>query len=168
MFDNWLKTLANWRNPLRPPGAISEKEFLQTCIHCMKCAEICSYGSIQIAHGKAGLKMGTPFLFPREVPCYLCMECPPVCPSGALQPAVKKSDVKMGLAVIDRLKCFPYNGIICRSCYERCPIYTEAITLENELYPVVHDDKCVGCGICENVCPTEPSAITIQSSHEVI
>jgi Na+-translocating ferredoxin:NAD+ oxidoreductase RNF subunit RnfB len=71
----------------------------------------------------------------------------------------------MGKAVIDETTCLPYNGILCRACYERCPIYREAIILKDELYPKVVEEKCTGCGICEHVCPTNPSSVIIVSNH---
>ena len=71
----------------------------------------------------------------------------------------------MGIAIIDESLCLPYNGFLCRACYERCPIYREAITLTDQLYPVVHEDMCVGCGICVNVCPAETVAISVKSFH---
>jgi len=167
MIIRFLKKLAGIRSPLRPPGAIEEELFDKTCIRCRKCAEICPYDSIQIAHGEWGLKMGSPFIIPRETPCYLCMKCPPVCPTGALKADVTKEEVKMGRAVIDENRCLPYQGIICRACYERCPIYREAIILHQEVYPVVIEDKCVGCGICENVCLADPPAIVVSRLQEV-
>ena len=161
---NWLKKLANQRAPLRPPGAVDEKEFLNLCIHCRKCELVCPYQSIQTADIAWGKKMGTPIIIPREIPCYLCMKCPEVCPTGALQ-IVAKEEVNMGKAVIDTTICLPYQGIICRACFDRCPMYREAITLRDEIYPEVHEDKCVGCGICEHVCLAEHAAITVTSRH---
>jgi len=163
MFS-WLKKVINSRPPLRPPGAIDEKDFENLCIRCRKCELVCPYKSIKTAHAEWGVKMGTPIIVPREIPCYLCMKCPEVCPSGALK-VVEKEKVAMGKAVIDTSLCLPYNGIICRACFERCPIYREAITLKDEMYPEVHPDKCVGCGICEQVCLTEQPAITVISRH---
>ena len=65
--------------------------------------------------------------------------------------------------VIDETACLAYNGVICRSCFERCPMYREAITLRDELYPEVHPCKCVGCGICEHACPADPAAIAVRA-----
>jgi ferredoxin len=119
-----------------------------------------------MAHIEWGEKCGTPFIFPRQVPCYVCMKCTPVCPTGALDPAVtRKEQVRMGTAVVDTTKCFPYLGIICRACFERCPIYREAITLRDEIYPEVHAERCIGCGICEQVCPAEEPAIIVHSAN---
>ncbi len=149
---------------LRPPGAVPEKEFIDRCIRCRKCQQICPYQCISPAGALHGDAMGTPVIQAREIPCYLCMKCPPVCPTGALKTDIQKADVRMGVARIDRATCLPFQGIICRACYENCPIYREAITLDQEIYPVVHPEKCVGCGICEHVCPIEPSAIVVESS----
>ncbi|MBC8174737.1 MAG: 4Fe-4S binding protein [Candidatus Marinimicrobia bacterium] len=170
MLLEWLGKLTYLQDPLRPPGAVEEDEFLQRCIRCRKCEEVCPYYSIKSAHGEWGLKMGTPFISPRDIPCYLCDDFPCIdsCPTNALEPVESKEDIRMGIAVIDKTLCFAYNGIMCRACFDRCPIYREAITLEQELYPVVHEDKCVGCGICEHVCPTEQTSITMLSSHKVI
>lgn len=153
------------KKPLRPPGASKEDDFLGQCIRCGKCAQACPYSSIRIFSLLDGLTlMGTPLVRARGVPCYLCMKCPPVCPSGALdRKLTKKQDVRMGLAQIDKKTCLPWQGTLCRSCYENCPIFDEAITMDNELRPVVNDKKCVGCGICENVCPVDPAAIVIKA-----
>lgn len=167
MILDWLKKLASIHPPLRPPGAVfPDAEFAEKCIRCRRCVEVCPYQSIKTAHGEWGLKMGTPYIVPREVPCYLCMKCMPVCPTGALEPIKEKNEVKMGVAVINRQSCMAYNGILCRACYERCPIYREAVILKEELFPEVVPEKCVGCGICENVCPTDPPSILVFSRHD--
>ncbi|MBD3223558.1 MAG: 4Fe-4S dicluster domain-containing protein [Caldithrix sp.] len=168
MILEFIERLSNLSYPLRPPGALPEDDFIDRCIRCRKCAEICPYDSIIMAHGHRGLKMGTPFIYPQKIPCYLCEDfpCIEVCPTDALQDVQDQRDVAMGLAVIDESLCLPFNGIICRACYERCPIYKEAITLKDQLYPVVQKEHCVGCGICEQVCPTNPKAITVVSAHK--
>lgn len=160
--------MLDYRSPLRPPGAIDEKKFIQRCIKCNKCIQVCPYLSIQVAHLNWGVKYGTPIIIARDVPCYVCMKCPEVCPTGALDNNLTETEkIRMGVAVIDTEKCFPYNGIICRACFERCPIFREAITLKDELLPEVHPDRCIGCGICEHVCPLEVPAIIVRSAHNV-
>jgi len=121
-----------------------------------------------MTHLQFGVKFGTPVIEARTVPCYLCMKCPPVCPTGALKNSVAdKKTVRMGTAVIDPRRCLPYQGIICHACFEQCPLFREAITLKDDLYPVVHEEICVGCGICENVCPAEEVAITVKSDRGI-
>jgi len=152
------------RKPLRPPGALPEIDFLARCIRCSKCTQVCPYRSIKNATLFDGfMLMGTPYIKAREIPCYLCMQCPPVCPTGALNRDLKKKqDVRMGIAQINKKECLAWQGTLCRSCYQNCPILDEAIKMDNELRPVVNDRKCVGCGICENVCPFDPAAITVR------
>ncbi|MBI5213684.1 MAG: 4Fe-4S dicluster domain-containing protein [Nitrospirae bacterium] len=163
-FPYFQETILS-RKLLRPPGALSEIDFIAKCIRCGKCTQVCPYRSIRIASLMDGLTiMGTPFIKAREIPCYLCMKCPPVCPSGALDRNLKhKKDVRMGAALINRKECLAWQGTICRSCYQSCPIFDEAIRLDSELRPFIDKKKCVGCGICENVCPVEPAAIIVKA-----
>lgn len=74
---DWLLSLSKEDTILRPPGAITEKDFLQKCIRCNKCVQICPHDSIKIAKIGCGFKIGSPVIYPREVPCYVCMKCPP-------------------------------------------------------------------------------------------
>ena len=154
---------------LRPPGALPEREFLATCIRCGKCAQACPYGSIALASLTDGfLSMGTPVIKARKTPCYLCMKCPPVCPSGALKRTLKKKEeVRMGTAIINKDSCLAWQGTLCRSCFDDCPIYDEAIKMDEKLQPVVDKDKCVGCGVCENVCPVEQTAIIVRPGGKI-
>ncbi len=155
-------------SPLRPPGAVDEDEFVRRCIKCGQCAQVCPYDCVEMTTLAWGEKAGTPVIFAREVPCYLCMECPPVCPTGALDHEVKeKEQVRMGVAVINEELCLPFLGVICRACFEKCPIFRVAITLRDERYPVVVEEECTGCGICEHVCIAEKAAIVVRSRHDV-
>ncbi len=156
------------RKPLRPPGAQGEMNFFASCIRCGKCAQVCPYRSIIVASLLDGLSMmGMPYIRAREIPCYLCMKCPPVCPSGALdRKLAHMQDVRMGTAIIDKKTCLPWQGTLCRSCYENCPIFNEAIIMDDQLRPVVDQNKCVGCGICENVCPVDPAAIIVKAKAD--
>lgn len=146
---------------IRPPGAAAELEFLARCIRCGKCAQSCRYHSILMAGAEGGAAMGTPYVLPRQVPCYLCLECTKVCPSGAIKPLDEIREVKMGVAEIDTSRCLAYQGDICRSCYSNCPLIDEAIYLDDPLKPVVNREKCTGCGLCEYACVMNKPAITV-------
>ncbi|MDP2964331.1 MAG: 4Fe-4S dicluster domain-containing protein [Sulfurimicrobium sp.] len=66
------------------------------------------------------------------------------------------------------LRDHPFELELCDLCVRTCPI-KGAISLESVeengvmiKTPVVHE-PCVGCGVCEMVCPTEPAAIVVEA-----
>ncbi len=142
------------QSALRPPGAGSEEAFLRRCIHCGKCVEICKYGALKL-NGGFGRGRHTPEMEPEKAPCVLCMKCPPVCPSGALDNGLKDMrQVRMGQAYIIRQLCHNHNGgIMCATCYDRCPLRGHAVMLKDGLSPAI-TNACAGCGVCQYVCPT--------------
>jgi NAD-dependent dihydropyrimidine dehydrogenase PreA subunit len=70
----------------------------------------------------------------------------------------------MGTAVVDRDRCYAFQGIVCRTCLDACPLQGEAIRQDDELRPVV-TDRCVGCGLCEWRCPAAGSAIVVRPAE---
>lgn len=165
---------------LRPPGALDEEDFLKTCIKCGLCVSACPYDTLMLAAPGDKKPMGTPFFDARDIPCYMCPDipCVPVCPSGALNEASVTTNgeldiniVRMGVAVVDPYACIAFWGIQCDACYRACPLLDEAIVLEyakNErtgkhafLKPVVVQDKCTGCGMCEHACITDKASIFV-------
>lgn len=45
----------------------------------------------------------------------------------------------------------------CSACYDICPKSAISMVEDSEgfLYPTINKDKCVNCGLCEKVCPTQ-------------
>ncbi len=167
---------------LRPPGAFeNDRDFVQACIKCGQCVEVCPYDTLKLATPGDGKAVGTPYFKPREIPCYMCTDIPCTrnCPSGALdlkrlqakgsQPSIETA--KMGMAIIDPKACIAFWGIQCDVCYRACPLLDKALIIERKrnertqkhayLLPVVNGDHCTGCGVCEHVCVVEEAAISV-------
>lgn len=67
------------------------------------------------------------------------------------------AEANMGQAYILEDRCHNHNGgIMCWTCYDRCPFRGTAIILAGGFTPAV-TSACVGCGICEYVCPVMAS-----------
>jgi ferredoxin len=84
---------------LRPPGALPEKRFTDSCSRCGNCVSACPVHAIKIdTSGKRG--GGAPFIDADTSACAVCdgLACMQVCPTGALQPTVL-ADIDMGTAV---------------------------------------------------------------------
>ena len=151
---------------LRPPGAVTERQFLQDCTRCDKCIHACPKDAIVKAPKKFGfLVMGTPYIDPMKTPCVMCddLPCISACPDNALLPVDSPSEVNMGYAILDKKKCQAYGDTFCQQCIIDCPI-PGAITQNRDQQPQFHKKICTGCGVCVRSCSTVniPVAIKIK------
>jgi len=155
---------------IRPPGAGPEAEFLDRCIRCGECMKVCPANGLHPAGFEAGAAgLWAPALRPRLGYCeYHCTLCGQVCPTGAipeLTMAAKEKAV-LGLAWVDPGLCLPFAfATPCIVCEEHCPTSPKAIVLEDIVAeaadgtqravrrPRIDPVLCVGCGVCEFVCP---------------
>ena len=160
---------------LRPPGALTETDFLAACVRCGTCVRDCPYDILQLAELGDGPAHGSPYFVARALPCEMCEDIPCVkaCPTGALDSALTDiNDARMGTAVLlGRETCLNLLGLRCDICHRVCPLIDEAITLEMRhnarsgghviFEPVVHASACTGCGKCEKACVLEEAAIKV-------
>jgi polyferredoxin len=167
----------------RPPGSVPEDEFLQKCIRCGQCMQVCPTNLIQPALFESGTDgLWTPVLNPSVGYCeYECNKCTQVCPTEAIQKLTlkEKKEFKIGTSVIDRNRCYTYaDGYNCAVCEEHCPVPDKAIkfrevdvwNFDGKLVKVkqiyIIPDRCIGCGHCENVCPRSDAPGILLSAEE--
>lgn len=157
-------SLSDSRQVLRPPGAIAEKTFLETCYRCGACADICPAQAIILKITNDPATSGTPVIEPETAACVVCdgLLCTHHCPSGALQPLTSPLQIRMGLAVVNEETCVRSRGEDCGICVERCPIGPSAIQFRSHGPPVVIETGCTGCGVCQRDCPTTPRSIVVR------
>ncbi|MBT5469130.1 MAG: 4Fe-4S dicluster domain-containing protein [Nitrospina sp.] len=154
---------------LRPPGAISEKAFLQACSRCDECIHACPKDAIQRAPKKMGFLIhNTPYIDPMRNPCVMCTDLPciPACPDGALLPVQELSDVSMGYAVLDKKKCQAYGDTFCQQCVIDCPV-PGAIHQVND-QPIIDKNICTGCGVCMRSCSTVNIPLAIKIKPQMV
>jgi ferredoxin-type protein NapG len=157
--------LGKWDQPggthevwLRPPGSLAEAEFRQTCQHTGNCVNVCPAKAIKLDRGVAG---GVPYINADASACAVCsgLKCMSVCPSGAIV-ATSLTEIDMGTAVWNQATCLRNNGEQCTICVDKCPLGTAAIDLKNGRV-AVNPLGCIGCGVCQQECPTSPKSIKV-------
>ncbi|MHC4910070.1 MAG: 4Fe-4S dicluster domain-containing protein [Planctomycetota bacterium] len=146
--------------PLRPPGAVDEQAFLAGCTRCGDCVDVCPVKAIVPAPAAYGAAAGTPMIDPHSAACVMCedMPCIAACEPGVLLPDVP---VRMGTAEIRAVYCIAHQGTTCTLCVEQCPV-EGAIVVDGRGRPTVDATTCVGCGVCQYVCPAPYNAVVVQ------
>lgn len=81
-------------------------------------------------------------------------------PSGVVRGAVPSA--AMTVRVRPRL-CLAWQGSFCSTCSERCPV-EGAIAMELGR-PRVVEERCNGCGLCVQVCPSPLNAFEFVPSR---
>ncbi|MBN2092594.1 4Fe-4S dicluster domain-containing protein [candidate division KSB1 bacterium] len=156
------------RNLIRPPGSLPEAQFTSVCARCGNCLKVCPTHIIKPSLNLNNLwDLMSPHLEFKQRYCLPdCNLCGIVCPSGAISTfsIARKKHLVIGIAQIELEKCLLKKNKEC----DRCKFYCSynAITIKNDensilAGPEIIIDRCVGCGACKIVCPTE--AIEIYS-----
>ena len=163
------------QNPQRgtrlvPPGAGGVKSFYDHCTACQLCVSACPNGVLRpstdfehFLQPEMGYENG--YCRPE------CHACSDVCPAGAIRPLKpgQKQTIQIGLAHVNLELCFAAQGKeTCGNCAYHCPsgairmVQTEGCEFP---VPTVAEAQCIGCGACENLCPSRPvSAITVRGN----
>lgn len=164
------KKIPHRATPIVPPGAESLQNLRQHCTACQLCVSVCP-NQVLRPSGKLASFMQPEMSYERGYCRPECTKCSEVCPAGAIHLLTReeKSATKIGYAVVVRENCIPLtDGVSCGNCARHCP--TGAIQMIKEIVngkevelPVVNTERCIGCGACENLCPSRPfSAIYVE------
>lgn len=169
--DGGLAPLKPKRIPERsgrlvPFGAGSVKAFYDRCTACQLCVSSCPNGVLRPSGDLEHLlqpQMGYENGYCRPE----CNICSTVCPAGAILPfqPEEKLIMHIGTAHVDLSLCLVNrDGIECGNCARHCPVGAiRMVDFEGRKVPSVIEDRCTGCGACENLCPSRPiSAITVN------
>ncbi len=106
----------------------------------------------------------------KDKPVSKYLRCGEACPTGALVKIVNDKEVlrqvpeqyKMGTSVLNRKICLAWQYDSCGECYYNCPLKDkalrdrppgESLTAGTGVKPYVDPDYCIGCGMCNYVCP---------------
>ena len=174
--------------PAMPPGAGNAKRFHEKCVGCGICIRECEGKILVPAVGQYGLEgfMQPVVDYSRGSCVYTCNRCSNVCPPNALLPLslAEKQRTRIGMAIVGG------SCVGCGICASNCP--ANAIWIESRiLMPLPPDapqpsarpprrgvetqrkakvilDYCIGCGVCQHVCPLPSPAITVSGVSEQI
>ena len=158
-------------NPIVPFGAVSLRHFHQHCTGCQLCVSQCPNDVLSPSTSLERLMQ--PEMSYENGWCRPeCTKCSEVCPAGAILEITpeEKTAIHVGTASVDLDLCVVNrDNVNCGNCARHCP--AGAIKLvrknpddENSLrIPTVLEDRCIGCGACEFLCPSRPySAIHVN------
>lgn len=162
------------QTPLAPAGAKSLANLKSRCTACQLCISVCPNKVL-----RPSTKLDT---FMQPVMSYEhgycrpeCTKCSEVCPTGAIAKVTKeeKSSIQIGHAVWRRRNCVVRTDKVeCGNCARHCPtgaiqmIPADAGDPKSLKFPAINTELCIGCGACENLCPTSPVSAIWVEGHE--
>lgn len=168
------KKIPSRKTPIVPPGAVSLKHLTDHCTGCQLCVSVCPNGVLRPSSDIATL-MQPRSSYERGYCRPECTKCSEVCPAGAIIAIDRadKSSIQIGHAVWVKDNCIPLTeGVACGNCARHCPVGAiQMVPSDNDnpdspKIPVVNDERCIGCGACENLCPARPFSAIYVEGHE--
>lgn len=177
---------------ITPPGSLSARNMAEHCTSCQLCINSCPNDVLRPSSSLDRF-MQPEVSYERGYCRPECTRCSDVCPTGAIKPVTveQRTAIQVGHAVWVKENCVPVaDGIPCGNCARHCPagaiqmvplqagVHQDGrrwLDADNQeiprekvlLIPVVNDDKCIGCGACENLCPSRPFSAIYVEGHEV-
>lgn len=159
---------------LKPAGAQGLHNFASHCTACQLCVSACPNDVLRPS-SSIETWMQPEMSYERGYCRPECVRCTEVCPNGAIRPltVVEKSSVQIGHAVFVYENCVVNtDGVECGNCARHCP--SGAIQMvpsvsgipDSPRLPVVNEERCIGCGACENLCPARPFSAIYVEGHE--
>lgn len=143
--------------PFRPPWALDEHEFTETCTRCGACIKQCEEQILVEARGKF------PVVDFKRGECTFCEACVVCCEPKALQISSEEArEQPWDLEIRLNHHCVTQKGVVCQICGDQClervfrfrPRVGGSMQMEMDL------EKCTGCGACIAPCPVD--ALTIH------
>lgn len=168
------KKIPDRKTSILPPGAQSARNFAKHCTACQLCVSACPNGVLRPSTDLMKL-MQPEMSYERGYCRPECNKCSGVCPAGAIRPVTvaDKSAIQIGHAVWVRENCIPLtDGVECGNCARHCPtgaiqmVASDAANPDSPKIPVVDTERCIGCGACENLCPSRPFSAIYVEGHE--
>ena len=177
---------------ITPPGSLSIRNLRTHCTACQLCIDACPNDVLRPSSSLDRF-MQPEVSFERGYCRPECTRCSEVCPTSAIQPITveARTAIQVGHAVWTRDLCVPVkDGKPCGLCARKCPAgaiqmvplqagvhqdgwrWRDADNQEIPrekvlLIPVVNEEKCIGCGAYENLCPSSPISAIYVEGHEV-
>ena len=160
---------------LVPAGSLGLRNFSNHCTACQLCVSACPNQVLRPSTSLLTL-MQPEMSYERGYCRPECTKCSDVCPAGAIRPITveEKSSTQIGHAVVCHENCVVNtDGVSCGNCARHCPAGAISMVRKNPddprspRIPVVNEERCIGCGACENLCPARPFTAIHVEGHEV-
>lgn len=178
--DGGLATILDKKVPVRetpilPAGSFSAKHFAQHCTGCQLCVANCPNGVLRPS-SDLGTLMQPHMEYDRGYCRPECTKCSEVCPAGAIKPITpaEKSSIQIGHAVWVKKNCIVLtDNVECGNCARHCPngaiqmVPSDPANPESHKIPAINTERCIGCGACENLCPSRPFSAIYVEGHEM-